>query len=110
MQSYEMLRGLVLVITYVSEERSASIIRVTRVGELRTTLAVTSNRRTLRRNAHIDTVFLHYDRLLVTGNVYPSSPIFITLIMEAIRSSETSVFTRAPRCNPRSRHYSLSPP
>jgi hypothetical protein len=34
----------------VSEERSASIIRVTRMGELGTTLAVTSNRRTLRRN------------------------------------------------------------
>jgi hypothetical protein len=33
----------------VSEERSASIIRVTRIGELGTTLALTSNRRTLRR-------------------------------------------------------------
>jgi hypothetical protein len=31
-------------------ELSASFIRVTRIGELRTTLAVTSNRRTLRRN------------------------------------------------------------
>jgi hypothetical protein len=34
----------------VSEELSTSIIRVTRIGELGTTLAVTSNRRTLRRN------------------------------------------------------------
>jgi hypothetical protein len=34
----------------VSEERSASIIKVTRIGELGTALAVTSNRRTLRRN------------------------------------------------------------
>jgi hypothetical protein len=34
----------------VSEEFSASFIRVTRIGELGTTLAVTSNRRTLRRN------------------------------------------------------------
>jgi hypothetical protein len=34
----------------VSEELSASIFRVTRVAELGTTLAVTSNRRTLRRN------------------------------------------------------------
>jgi hypothetical protein len=33
--------------TDVSEERSASIIRVTRIGELGTTLAVTSNRGTL---------------------------------------------------------------
>jgi hypothetical protein len=35
--------------TEVSKELSASIIRVTRIGELGTTLAVTSNRRTLRR-------------------------------------------------------------
>jgi hypothetical protein len=32
----------------VSEELSASFIRVTRIGELGTTLAVTSNRRTQR--------------------------------------------------------------
>jgi hypothetical protein len=32
---------------YVSEELNASIIRLTRIGELRTTLAVTGNRRTL---------------------------------------------------------------
>jgi hypothetical protein len=36
--------------TDVSEEHSASFIRVTKSGELGTTLAVTSNRRTLRRN------------------------------------------------------------
>jgi hypothetical protein len=33
-------------------------------------------------------------RLLVTANV-PSSPILVTLIMEALSSSETSVATRA---------------
>jgi hypothetical protein len=33
-----------------SKERKASFIRVTRISELGTTLAVTSNRRTLRRN------------------------------------------------------------
>jgi hypothetical protein len=38
----------------VSEELSASFIRVTRIGELGTTLAVTSNRRTLRRNTNTD--------------------------------------------------------
>jgi hypothetical protein len=38
-----------LVRTDVSEERIASIIRMTRIGELRTTLAVTSNRSTLQR-------------------------------------------------------------
>jgi hypothetical protein len=44
MASSGMLRRLALVITDVSEELSASFIRVTRIGELGT-LAVTSNRR-----------------------------------------------------------------
>jgi hypothetical protein len=44
-----MLRRVALVRTDVSEELSASFIRVTRIGELGTTLALTSNRRTLRR-------------------------------------------------------------
>jgi hypothetical protein len=34
---------------YVSEEPGASFIRVTKIGELGTTQAATSNRRTLRR-------------------------------------------------------------
>jgi hypothetical protein len=45
-----MLHRVALVRTDVSEESSASFIRVARIGELGTTLAVTSNRRTLRRN------------------------------------------------------------
>jgi hypothetical protein len=48
MPSSGMLRRVVLVTADVSEERSASNIRVTRIDELGTTLAVTSNRRTLR--------------------------------------------------------------
>jgi hypothetical protein len=36
-------------------------------------------------------------RLLVAANVVPSSPIFVTLMMEAIHSSETSVLRRAAR-------------
>jgi hypothetical protein len=44
-----MLRPVTLVRTDVSEEPSASFIRVTRIGELGTTLAVTSNRRTSKR-------------------------------------------------------------
>jgi hypothetical protein len=63
---------MALVRTDVSGELSASIIRMTRIGELGTTLAVISNRRTLRRN---------------------------TLMMEALISSETSVLTRATRRN-----------
>jgi pyrroline-5-carboxylate reductase len=69
-----MLRRVALVETNVSEELSASINKVTIIGELGTTLSVTSNRRTL-----------------VTANVVRSSPIFVTLLIEALNSSETSV-------------------
>jgi hypothetical protein len=51
MASTGMLRRVAPVRTDVSEEHSASFIRVTRIVELGTTLAVTSNRRTLRRNS-----------------------------------------------------------
>jgi hypothetical protein len=36
-------------------------------------------------------------RLLVTASVVHSSPILVTLMKEALRSSETSVLTRATR-------------
>jgi hypothetical protein len=84
-----MLRRVALVRSDVSEERSASIIRVTRIGELGTTLAVTSNRSTLRRNTN------SVRQLPVTTSVVPSSPILVTLMKEALSSSETSVLTRA---------------
>jgi hypothetical protein len=48
---------------------------MTRIGKLRKTSAVTSNRRTLQRNA--------------------SKLILVILMMEGLRSSETSVITRA---------------
>jgi hypothetical protein len=38
-------------------------------------------------------------RLLVTANVVPSSPIFITVMMGSLSSSETSVVIRAIRRN-----------
>jgi hypothetical protein len=91
--SSEMLRRVVIVRTDVSEDHSSFIIRVTRIGELGT-LAVSRNRRTLRRNNYI----LCVRRLLVTANV-PSSPILVTLIMEAPRTSETSVLTKSTRRN-----------
>jgi hypothetical protein len=63
-----MLRRVALVRTDVSEEPGASFIRVIRIGELVTTLAVTSNR--------------------------PKLPILVTLKMEALNSYETSALTR----------------
>jgi hypothetical protein len=38
-------------------------------------------------------------RLLVAASVVPSSPILVTLLKEALSSSETSVLTRATRRN-----------
>jgi hypothetical protein len=88
MSSSGMLHRVALVITDVSEEHSAFIIMVTRIGELGTTLAL----------AHF--VFLRSVlRLLVTAKVIPSSPILVTQMTEALRSSETSVLTRATRRN-----------
>jgi hypothetical protein len=92
MVSSVMLRRVDLVRTDVSEELSATFIRVTRIGELGTTLALTSNRRKMPRNTRVR-------RLLVTASVVPSSPILVTLMKEALSSSETSVLTRATRRN-----------
>jgi hypothetical protein len=50
MLSSGMLRRVALEETDVSEEPSASIITVTRICELGIRLAVTNNRRVLRRN------------------------------------------------------------
>jgi hypothetical protein len=85
-----MLRRVALVRTDVSEELSASFIRVTRICELGTTLALTSNTIFL---SHL--VFLRSVRRLVTASVVPSSQILVTLMKEARSSSETSVLTRA---------------
>jgi hypothetical protein len=50
MASSEILPRVALLRTDVADELSASFTWVTRIGELGTTLAVTSNRRTLQRN------------------------------------------------------------
>jgi hypothetical protein len=69
MASSGMLRHVALVRTNVLEELSASFIRVTRIGEL------------------------------VTSSFVPSSLILVTLMKEALSSSEMSVLTRATQCN-----------
>jgi hypothetical protein len=92
MLSSGMLSRVALVRTNVSEEPSFSFIRVARIGELGTTLAVTINRSTLRRNASVC-------RLLVTASVVPSSPILVTLMKGALCYSETPVITRTTRRN-----------
>jgi hypothetical protein len=80
-----MLRLVALVRADVSEELSAFFIRVTIIGELGTTLMVTSNRRTLRKKYVVYILFLRsLRRLLVTANIVPSSPILVTLMMEAL--------------------------
>jgi hypothetical protein len=55
---------------------------------------------TFRLHPHGDKIFLRsVNRLLVTANVAPSSLILVTLMVEALRSSETSVLARAIRRN-----------
>jgi hypothetical protein len=56
MVSSGMLGRVALVRTEVSEELSASFIRVTGIGELGTTLAVTRNRRTLGISSQLASV------------------------------------------------------
>jgi hypothetical protein len=74
MVSSGMLRRVALVRTDVSEELNSSFI------------------------SHL--VFLRSVRwLLVTASVVRSSPILVTMMMEALSSSETSVLTRATRHN-----------
>jgi hypothetical protein len=54
---------------------------------------------TFQRNSGSKTFIRSIHRLLVTADVVPSSPILFTLMMKAIRSSQTSVLTRATLCN-----------
>jgi hypothetical protein len=73
MASSGMLRHVALVRTDVPEEITASIIRVTRVSAQRACVA--------------------------SYGYVSSSLILVTLMMEALSSSETSVLTRAPQRN-----------
>jgi hypothetical protein len=90
-----LLRRVALVRTDVSEEPGASFIRVTKIGEPGTTQAATSNRRKLRRNTSISSQLAS----VASYDYVPSSQILVTLMTEALSSSETSVLTRATRRN-----------
>jgi hypothetical protein len=72
-----MCRLVTLIRTVASEERIASI--------------------TLRRN-NVIVLPRRVVRFIVTANAVLSSPILVTLMMEAINSSEASVLTIAARC------------
>jgi hypothetical protein len=65
-------------------------MRAESIGKLRTTLAATSNRSTLRRDML---------QLLVIAKILSSGPIIFNLIIGAVSSSETSVVTGAKRRN-----------
>jgi hypothetical protein len=70
-----MLRSVALVID-ILQERIASVIKVERISKLGTALP-----------------------FLVTVNIVPSSSILSTMMIEAIRSSETSVLATGTRRN-----------
>jgi hypothetical protein len=78
-----MLGRVALIRTCVSEEHVASIIKVTRIGELGTTLAVTSNRITIRNFPEDGILHIHrcenlksYNCLFADGlaAAFPSQP------------------------------------
>jgi hypothetical protein len=62
MVSSGLLRRVALVRTDISEEPGASFIRVTKIGELGTKQAATSNRRTMRRNTNPEDTILQINR------------------------------------------------
>jgi hypothetical protein len=80
MPSSWMLRCVAIVRTDVSEELSASFIRVTRIAELGTS-----------------SLGVSFKRASVAS--YSISPILVTLMKEELICSETSVLTRATRNN-----------
>jgi hypothetical protein len=75
-----MLRRVVLVRTDVSEDRSFSIIRASSVSS-------------------------QLDSVAITVNIVLSSPILVTLMMETLHYSETSVVTKPTRPIPHKKAF-----
>jgi hypothetical protein len=89
-----MLRRVALVRNEVSEELSASFIRVTRIGELGT-LAVTTNRHTLRRRRYVPP-----KRPLLQephGVTSQKTPFFIVTAVKTSKLTQFGFFLDKPR-------------
>jgi hypothetical protein len=88
-----MLRRVALARTGVSEEPSASFIRVTRIGELGTTQAATSNRRTLtratQRNIPEDTILHSHRRENLKS--YITAQMFFLVLHDVLRLHKSYV-------------------
>jgi hypothetical protein len=80
---FSIFSDVAVVRTDISEECIASIVRVTSIGEL----------------GMLAVFLFNLLQLLVTANIVPSMLIFVTLMMEAMHSSKTSVLTRATWCH-----------
>jgi hypothetical protein len=109
MVSSGMLRRVPLVRTDVSEELSASFIRVKSIGKLGTTLAVTSNRRTLRRNTKWRYVppkcrFLQE----LHGATSQNTPFFIVTSVKTSNLAESKRFWVSPQFLKINKIYYLS--
>jgi hypothetical protein len=106
-----MINRVALVRTDVSEERIASIIRVTRIDELGTTLAVTSNRNTLWKNTMASRVPFHV-LVAVSGRI--ANILVNTVNRRAVRKcGDTEVRSGGKRNNSREiweRGWSAGPP
>jgi hypothetical protein len=96
-----MWRRVSIVRTGVWYERIVSIMSMKRISELRTELAITRN--------YIKRLSIwRWVQLLVTANAVPSLLILFTLMMEAIRSSESSALIGHTVSRPRRRNSSLT--